>query len=87
MPTLNIKNERVYELARELSAATGESMTGAIEKALVERLERVRRRESMSVEDRRREIEGIIDRMAPLLGDLPEDPTAFLYDEETGLPR
>ena len=43
MPTLNIKNERVYELARELSRATGESMTGAaldLARSVVRRAER-----------------------------------------------
>ena len=34
MPTLNIKNPRVYELAHELAEATGESMTSVIEVAL-----------------------------------------------------
>jgi ribonuclease VapC len=38
---LNIKNERVEKLARDLADATGETMTAAIGKALQERLDRV----------------------------------------------
>lgn len=87
MPTLNIKNERVYELARELSRATGESMTGAIETALVERLNRLRQPSSAREEFRAAELERLLDAMADRLGPRESDPTAFLYDEETGLPR
>ena len=36
--SLNIKNEETHQLARELAALTGESMTGAITVALRERL-------------------------------------------------
>ena len=43
MPTLNIKNERVYELARQLADATGASMTSVIESALEEKLDRMSR--------------------------------------------
>lgn len=39
---LNIKNEAVNRLARELAAETGTSITGAIETALREKLGRVR---------------------------------------------
>jgi antitoxin VapB len=40
--SLNIKNEETHRLARELSSATGESMTVAVSEAIRERLERVR---------------------------------------------
>jgi len=49
MPTLNIKNPRVYELARELAEATGGSMTSVIELALQQMLERVQRERSAGV--------------------------------------
>lgn len=39
---LNIKSPDVDRLARELTAATGESLTTAVETALRERLERAR---------------------------------------------
>ena len=82
MPTLNIKNEHVYDLAKELSDRTGRSMTSVIEQAL--------ERELAEVQTSR---EGIADKLmeiarrtGPLLKDLPEDATADLYDE-WGLPR
>jgi antitoxin VapB len=40
--SLNIKNEKTHRLVRELARATGESMTTAVEKAVRDRLERVR---------------------------------------------
>ncbi|MGC0143976.1 MULTISPECIES: type II toxin-antitoxin system VapB family antitoxin [unclassified Pseudactinotalea] len=43
---LNIKDPETDRLARELSAATGESITVATRQALQERLERVRRQPS-----------------------------------------
>jgi antitoxin VapB len=40
--SLNIKNEKTHRRARELARLTGESMTAAVDKAVQERLERVR---------------------------------------------
>lgn len=40
--SLNIKNEETHRLVRQLSRLTGESMTAAVDKAVRERLERVR---------------------------------------------
>ncbi|HHW83052.1 MAG TPA: type II toxin-antitoxin system VapB family antitoxin [Actinomycetales bacterium] len=37
--SLNIKNERVYDLAREAARITGKTMTGAVEEALVRLLQ------------------------------------------------
>ena len=87
MPTLNIKNERVYELARQLADATGDSMTSVIERALEEKLERLRRQDAADTHARLAELDAIVARTAPALRGLPDDPTAFLYEEETGLPR
>ena len=39
--SLNIKNERTVALVRELAGRTGESQTSAVERAVVERLERL----------------------------------------------
>jgi antitoxin VapB len=39
---LNIKNEEVHRLARELARATGENMTVAVCQAIRERLDRIR---------------------------------------------
>jgi antitoxin VapB len=40
--SLNIKNEETHQLVRQLAKRTGESMTAAVDKAVRERLERVR---------------------------------------------
>jgi antitoxin VapB len=40
---LSIKSMQAERLAREIAAKTGESLTGAIQKALEERLERLKR--------------------------------------------
>lgn len=40
--SLNIKNEKTHRLARELARLTGESMTAAVDKAVRERLQRLR---------------------------------------------
>jgi antitoxin VapB len=87
VPSLNIKNERVYDLARQLADATGASMTSVIESALEEKLERLRRHHAADTQARLAELDAIVARTAPALRDLPDDPAAFLYDEETGLPR
>jgi antitoxin VapB len=41
--SLNIKNAEAHELAQQLAALTGESMTAAVTEALRERLNRLRR--------------------------------------------
>jgi antitoxin VapB len=50
--SLNIKSEQAHRLARELAQLTGESMTAAVEKAVEERLERVRRGRKGSLAER-----------------------------------
>jgi antitoxin VapB len=40
--SLNIKNEETHRLVQKLARLTGESMTAAVDKAVRERLERVR---------------------------------------------
>ncbi|MCU1303189.1 MAG: putative transcription factor [Candidatus Sulfotelmatobacter sp.] len=40
--SLNIKSEQTHRLARELARLTGETMTAAVDKAVRERLERLR---------------------------------------------
>ena len=84
--SLNIKNEETHQLARELAALTGESMTGAITVALRERLER--ETHDRSVETRVQELRAIARRCALLLEDGPSavEHGDYLYDED-GLPR
>jgi antitoxin VapB len=83
---LNIKNPETIRLAKELAALTGESLTGAITVALIERLECVRREEKRP---------GLAERLlaigretAPLLKGAPKPSEIgdFLYDER-GLPK
>lgn len=54
---LNIKDPETDRLVRELAALTGESITTATRKAVVQRLEAVRRRSRP-----RRDLRGIIER-------------------------
>ena len=41
--SMNIKNEATYRRARELARLAGETMTQAVDRAIGERLERIRR--------------------------------------------
>jgi antitoxin VapB len=80
--SLNIKNERVHELAREAAARTGKSQTAVIEEALVRYLDDLAREQRRTRADEilaelRKEI-----RDQGGLGMSPDD----LYDPVTGLP-
>ncbi len=50
--SMNIKSEEAHRLARQLSAATGESVTAAVTVALRERLDRLQSRKRESLEQR-----------------------------------
>ncbi len=50
--SLNIKNGEAHELAQQLAALTGESMTAAVTEALRERLNRLRRERAGRLSDR-----------------------------------
>jgi antitoxin VapB len=45
--SLNIKNEKTHRLIKQLARLTGENMTAAVETAVQERLERVRKKDDM----------------------------------------
>jgi antitoxin VapB len=84
--SLNIKNVETYRLIRELADLTGESMTGAVTKAVRERLERLKRTEDGL---------GMAERIHAIATDmharLPSDffdveHGELLYDED-GLPK
>ena len=79
---LNIKDPETDRLARELSAATGESITVATRLAIQERLNRVRRRPAQG-----QDLSDIIrrGRARPNLDDRTDDEILG-YDAE-GLPR
>lgn len=82
--SLNIKDPEAHQLAQDLAAATGETMTRAVTEALRERLERVRRqRHSAALAA---ELLDIGRRCARSLKARPVDHATLLYDER-GLPK
>jgi antitoxin VapB len=82
---LNIKNPETHRLARELAARRGESLTTAVTVALREQLAREPvEPPRATVEDIMALVQSIQPHLTPLKPG--EDPTAFLYDDETGLP-
>jgi antitoxin VapB len=83
--SLNIKNEKTHRLVRELARATGESMTAAVDKAVRERLERVRRNKKGNLAERLLQIgkECAAHMKEPYLS---IDHGEMLYDEK-GLPK
>jgi antitoxin VapB len=83
--SLNIKDENVHRLAKQLSRLTGESLTGAVGGAVRERLERVRVRKG---EGKAQRLLKIGKECAARLRDPYRsiDHGKMLYDEK-GLPR
>ena len=83
--SLNIKNEETHRLAQELAKLTGESMTAAVDKAVRERLERVRNTKKGGLAERLLKIGG---ECAPLWKEpyRSMDHGELLYDEK-GLPK
>ena len=80
---LNIKNPETHRLAKELAKRRGDSLTGVVTYALREQLARE------PVEPPKATVDDIMQMVRELkLKRLEpgEDPTAFLYDDETGLP-
>lgn len=72
-------------MAREISSETGESLTGAIQKALEERLERLKQaRREQILSGQLEEILQRVDRL-PVLD--PRSPDEILGYDEHGLPR
>lgn len=80
---MNIKNEHVQRLAKQLAAETGETMTSAIQHALEERLERLRK--DKDVAERIRRIDEILARSGPTPPGLTSDHSD-LYDD-WGMPK
>ena len=84
---LNIKNPRAHQLAAQVAAVTGESLTTAVIHSLEERLERVGpARRKIDIEKAALILDRIAAAMPPAFF-TEKDPTAFLYDDETGLPK
>jgi antitoxin VapB len=80
----SIKNPEADRLARELAAATGESLTDAVMIALSERLERQRLQRSAGIASRLRRL--VEDTKALEVLD-PRHPDAIIGYDESGLPR
>ncbi len=84
MPALNIRDREVHELARQLAARTGETMTEAVRKALAERLQRAVTLSAGEVERRRRRIEQSAARFRRGLVDDPRSDDEILGYNEHG---
>ena len=84
--SLNIKNEKTCELARELAELTNDTMTGAVTVALIEKIDDVKRRRER--DQLRNELRAIRERCATLVGPGPSavEHGDFLYDDH-GLPK
>jgi antitoxin VapB len=82
---ISIKSMETERLAREVAAKTGESLTGAIQKALEERLERLKHeRRSQILASQIEDILRRVDQL-PILDSRTADEIVG-YDEH-GLPR
>ena len=81
---LNIKDRETHEMARQLAAQRGVSLTQAVRGALEEALDR----QAMLATERARAIDSIVDRASglPVLDSRNADEILG-YDERTGLPR
>ncbi len=87
---LNIKNQRVHDLARRAAEVTGKTQTGAIEEALEQLLR------SYDADPKEEELERRLARIRAIVDRItaePVDPNREiktvedLYDDEYGLPR
>jgi antitoxin VapB len=82
---LSIKSIEVERMAREISSKTGESITGAIQKALEERLDRLKHeRRSRILAGQLEEILERVDQLPILDARTPEEIMGY---DEHGLPR
>jgi antitoxin VapB len=82
---MSIKNLDVERLAREIAAKTGESLTGAIQRALEERLERLKREQRRSVS--LNQLEDILRRVDQLPIADSRSPNEILGYDDHGLPH
>jgi antitoxin VapB len=83
---MNIKNARTHQLARELAALTGESVTEAVTVAIAERLQRMREQRGGDLTTRLLEIgRDCAQRLKEPYRSL--DHGELLYDPVLGLPQ
>ena len=81
---LSIKSIKTEHLAREIAAKTGESLTGAIQKALEERLERLTN--SRSSQALAAQIDDILERVDAMPDLDARTPDEIIGYDEDGLP-
>ena len=81
---LNIKSEKIHRQVKELARLTGETMTDAVDRAVAERLERLRRRRNRNTLARKLLEIGRHCASLPVLDN--RSPNEMLYDER-GLPK
>jgi antitoxin VapB len=82
--SLNIKNQDTHRRAKQLARLAGESMTQAVDRAIAERLERLRRRRNRGALVERLLAIGRQCAALPVLDN--RSPEDMLYDEH-GLPK
>lgn len=82
---MSIKSLEVERLARELAERTGESLTGAIQKALEERLDRLKKRKRDQLI--KTQLEEILRRVDQLPIVDQRSPDEIVGYDENGLPR
>jgi len=82
--SLNIKGEKTHRQAKELARLAGETMTEAVDRAVTERLERIRRRRNRKALLKKLLEIGCHCASLPVLDE--RSPEAMLYDER-GLPK
>jgi antitoxin VapB len=85
MPSLNIKNEEAYQLARELADRNGETVTMAVTIALKERLDRQKPNPKAGLA---KWLDEVTLETAAMMNDgrTSKELMDALYDPETGLP-
>lgn len=82
---MSIKSIDVERLAREVAAKTGESLTGAIHKALEERLERLKREQrQQAILTQLKDILHRVDQLPVVDARTPDEILGY---DDRGLPR
>jgi antitoxin VapB len=81
---LSIKGDQADRLARELAAATGETLTEAVETALRERLDREHARQAASMSTRLKRLAADVAALRVADDGTPEEIIGY---DDAGLPR
>jgi antitoxin VapB len=84
MAALNIRDPEVHELARQLAAQTGKTITEAVKRALRDGLRRAARRSPADLASRRRRIEKILESYRALPAGDERSPDEILGYNERG---